>query len=53
MSTRERDQVKPLHGAVRRPKTPVNGSSQDPRNATLAPVIRRRDPVSASHSRGK
>jgi len=40
-----RDQVKPLHGAVRQPKSPVNSSREKPSNATYAPVIRRRDPV--------
>jgi hypothetical protein len=53
MSTKGRDQVKPMHGAVRRPKTPVNSLGQNPSNATQAPKIRRRDSVNPSHSRGK
>ena len=53
MPIKGRDEVKPLLGAARRPKTPVNSMSQNPPKLTLAPVVRRRDSVNPSQSRGK
>jgi hypothetical protein len=48
MQARDRDANKPLHGAERRARTPVNHSTHQLPNGTKTPADVRRDPVKPS-----